>query len=125
MQAQFFLANPNFNLKTIISTTQNLQEVYPTVQVARSLDEVLADIEIDLVSKSSPNGTHYDYVDKCLLAGKYVLVEKPFTITFVKVEELFLIADKEGKVISVFPNRRCDSSPKKVKTLFNRSNLHP
>ena len=105
--------------------TQNLQEVYPTVQVARSLDEVLADIEIDLVSIASPNGTHYDYARKCLLAGKHVLVEKPFTTTFVEAEELILIANKEGKVISIFPNRRFDSSPKIVKTLFNRSNRRP
>lgn len=109
LQAPFFLANPNFNLKTIISTTQSSQEVYPTVQVARSLDEVLTDIEIDLVSIASPNGTHYDYARKCLLAGKHVLVEKPFTTTAAEAEELILIAKKEGKVISIFQNRRFDS----------------
>ncbi len=109
LQAPFFLANPNFKLKTIISTSQNPQDIYPSVQVARSLDEVLADAEIDLVSIASPNNTHFDYAKKCLLAGKHVLVEKPFTATVAEAEELILLAKKQGKVISIFQNRRFDS----------------
>ena len=76
LQAPFFLANPNFRLKTIVSNNQNPQDIYLGVQKATSLDDVLADPEIDLVSVASPNETHFEYTQRCLRAGKHVLVEK-------------------------------------------------
>ena len=109
LQAPFFLTNPNFNLKTIVSASQNPKTVYASVEVARSLDEVLADTEIDLVSIASPNETHYGHAKKCLLAGKNVLVEKPFTATVAEAEELIALAKRQGKIISIFQNRRFDS----------------
>ena len=109
LQAPFFEANPNFNLKTIVSNSQNPQAIFPNVKVARSLDEVLADDSIDLVSICSPNATHFDYAKRTLLSGKHVLVEKPFTATVEEAEELIELSKKQGKVLSVFQNRRFDS----------------
>ena len=109
LQAPFFEANPNFNLKTIVSNSQNPQAIFPNVQVARNLDEVLADDFIDLVSICSPNATHFEYVKRTLLAGKHVLVEKPFTATVEEAEELIELSQKHGKILSVFQNRRFDS----------------
>jgi scyllo-inositol 2-dehydrogenase (NADP+) len=102
LQAPFFEANPNFNLKTIVSNSQNPQAFFPNVKVAKSLDEVLADDFIDLVSICSPSATHFDYAKRTLLAGKNVLVEKPFTATADEAEELILLAQKQGKVLTVF-----------------------
>ncbi len=109
LQAPFFLANPNFNLKKIVSASQNPQEIYPSVQVARSLEEVLHDQEIDLVSIASPNSTHFEYAKLFLNAGKHVLVEKPFTSTLAEAEELIALAKNKNKILSVFQNRRFDS----------------
>ena len=119
LQAPFFEANPNFKLKTIVSNSQNPKDYFPLVEVARSLDEVLADSEIDLVSICSPNATHFDYAKQVLLAGKHVLVEKPFTATVEKAEELILIAKKQGKILSVFQNRRFDSDFMTVKKVID------
>ena len=109
LQAPFFETNPNFNLKTIVSNSQNPQDFYPSVQVAKSLDEVLADSAIDLVSICSPSLTHFEYAKRALLADKHVLVEKPFTATVQEAEELILLAKKQGKILTVFQNRRFDS----------------
>ena len=109
LQAPFFEANSNFNLKTIVSNSQNPQAIFPNVRVAKSLDEVLADNSIDLVSICSPNATHFDYAKRTLLARKHVLVEKPFTATVKEAEELIELSKKQGKVLSVFQNRRFDS----------------
>ena len=109
LQAPFFLTNPNFRLKTIVTNNQNPTAIYPTVQKATSLDAVLADKDIDLVSISSPNNTHFDYAQRCLLAGKHILVEKPFTATAEQAETLILLAKKQGKHLFVFQNRRFDS----------------
>ena len=109
LQASFFEANPNFNLKTIVSNSQNPQAIFPNVKVARSLEEVLLDDSIDLVSICSPNATHFEYAKRTLLSGKNVLVEKPFTATAQEAEELIELSKKQGKVLSVFQNRRFDS----------------
>ena len=109
LQAPFFEANPNFNLKTIVSNSQNPQTIFPNVKVSKSLDEVLADDSIDLVSICSPNATHFEYAKCTLLAGKHVLVEKPFTATVEEAEELITLSEKQKKILLVFQNRRFDS----------------
>lgn len=119
LQAPFYEANPNFNLKTIVSNSQNPKAYFPTVEVMKSLEEVLADDSIDLVSICSPNDTHYDFAKKCLLANKHVLVEKPFTATASQAEELIQLAKTQGKVISIFQNRRFDSDFMTVQKIIN------
>lgn len=123
LQAPFFIANPNFNLKTVVTVSQNPQLVYPSVQAAKNLDEVLTDAEIDLVSICTPSHTHFDYAKQCLLAGKHVLVEKPFTATAAEAEELILLAKKQGKILSIFQNRRFDSDFMTVKKVVENQLL--
>ena len=118
LQAPFFEANPNFKLKTIVSNNQNPKEYFPSVKVARSLDEVLTDSTIDLVSICSPNSTHFEYAKRSLLVRKHVLVEKPFTATVGEAEELIWLAKKQNKTLSVFQNRRFDSDFLTVKKVI-------
>jgi scyllo-inositol 2-dehydrogenase (NADP+) len=123
LQAPFFETNPNFNLTTIVSVHQNPKEFYPNVTVAKSIDEVLADATIDLVSICSPNETHFDYTKRALLAGKHVLVEKPFTATSKEAEELILLAKTQNKILTVFQNRRWDSDFLTVKKVIKEKRL--
>ena len=109
LQAPFFEASANFNLKIIVSNSQNPATIFPAVKVARSLEEVLWDDSIDLVSICSPSATHFDYAKRTLLAGKHVLVEKPFTATVEEAQELIELSKRQGKTLSVFQNRRFDS----------------
>jgi scyllo-inositol 2-dehydrogenase (NADP+) len=123
LQAPFFETNLNFDLKTIISVNQNPKEFYHNVTVAKSIDEVLADVTIDLVSICSPNETHYAYTKLALQAGKHVLVEKPFTATSKEAEELILLAKAQQKILIVFQNRRWDSDFLTVKKLIEENRL--
>lgn len=109
LQAPFFEANPAFDLKMVVTSQAALHETYPHVAKGNSLAEVLSHPDIDLVSISSPNETHFSYAKQCLLAGKHVLVEKPFTATVAEAEELIDLAKKQGKHLFVFQNRRFDS----------------
>ena len=118
LQAPFFLANPNFRLKSILSKNQNPQEIYPSVQVVRDLDNVLNDPEIELVCISTPNETHFDYAKKALLAGKHVLVEKPMTATVAEANELIELAKSKSLMLSIFQNRRFDSDFLTVKSVI-------
>lgn len=51
-------------------------------------DELLNDAEIDFVYIGLINSVHHEYTKKALLAGKNVIVEKPFATTAAEVEEL-------------------------------------
>jgi scyllo-inositol 2-dehydrogenase (NADP+) len=124
LQGPFMVSNPTlFRVKTVLSITKNPQNMYPNVQVARTLDEILADVDIDLVSIASPNETHFDYARRCLLAGKHVLVEKPFTATVSEAKELIALAQKQKKVLTVFQNRRFDSDFLTVKKVVENKLL--
>jgi scyllo-inositol 2-dehydrogenase (NADP+) len=123
LQAPFFETNPNFNLRTIVSVHQNPKEFYPNIKVAKSIEEVLADASIDLLSICSPNETHYDYTKRALQAGKHVLVEKPFTATCKEAEELISLARTQHKILTVFQNRRWDSDFLTVKKLIEEERL--
>jgi scyllo-inositol 2-dehydrogenase (NADP+) len=109
LQAPFFTTNSNFRLKTIVTNNQNPALIFPTVAKATSLEAVLADADIDLVSIASPNDTHFAYAKQSLLAGKHVLVEKPFTANVAQAKELVALAKKKRKHLFVFQNRRFDS----------------
>lgn len=57
-----------------------------------SLKEMLADDAIDAIYVANINKAHYPTAKEALLAGKHVLVEKPFTLTYQQATELFEIA---------------------------------
>ena len=66
------------------ATARAGQEKYGFEQTVGSVEEMLADPEIDIVDLCSPPYTHEDYTVKALEAGKYVVCEKPLTGYFGK-----------------------------------------
>lgn len=54
-----------------------------------SLDDMLLDASIDAIYVASINQDHFPAAKKALLAGKHVLVEKPFTLTSAQAEVTF------------------------------------
>lgn len=109
LQAPFFEVHPDFHLKTVVTSQQSLHDVYPQAEKADNLSSVLSDAAIDLVSVASPNETHFDYARQALLAGKHVLVEKPFAATAAEAAALIALSEAQGKHLFVFQNRRFDS----------------
>jgi scyllo-inositol 2-dehydrogenase (NADP+) len=65
--------------------------------------------DLDLIVIATPNTTHFGLARQALLAGKHVVVEKPFTVTSAEGEELLQLARTQKRVLSVFHNRRWDS----------------
>lgn len=57
-------------------------------KVFTDYDELLADPEIEFVYIGLINSVHYEYTKRALMAGKNVIVEKPFASTAAEVEEL-------------------------------------
>lgn len=109
LQAPFFETDPAFCLKKILTTNQQVGEIFPAATQITALSEAIEDASIDLVSICTPSATHYDYARQCLLAGKHVLVEKPFTATSAEATLLIELAQEQQKHLFVFQNRRFDS----------------
>ncbi|MBO7169778.1 MAG: Gfo/Idh/MocA family oxidoreductase [Clostridia bacterium] len=73
-----------------------------------SLEEVLADERVDLVTVAVPNDSHLDIVVRALEAGKNVICEKPVALSLADLDKMIAAAEKSGKVFSVHQNRRFD-----------------
>ena len=64
--------------------------------------------DVDLVVIASPNDSHHPLARAALEAGKHVVVDKPFTVTLAQAQDLQSLAQVQGRVLSVFHNRRWD-----------------
>src|SRR5260370_32075044 len=84
------------------------REKYPDVKVARTLEELLADQQIQLCVIATPNDSHFELAKACLLAGRDVVVDKPFAPTLGESEGLGRLAAGGGGLITVDQHRRWD-----------------
>jgi predicted dehydrogenase len=76
------------------------------VRIVRSVEELLSIQEITLVVIATPNTSHYPFARQCLLAGRHVVVDKPFTTTLQDAAELIKLARECNRLISVYQNSR-------------------
>src|SRR6202047_1189875 len=99
------------------------QNKYPDVRVVRTLEELLADKEIQLCVIATPNDSHFELAKTCLLAGRDVVVDKPFAPTLKESEELVRLAAERGRLITVYQDRRWDGDFGTVKKLVQSGRL--
>jgi predicted dehydrogenase len=112
-------AVPGLHLSCIVQRTgDSAREKYPDVRVVRNVDDLLADESIRLVVIATPNVSHVELARQCLLAGRDVVVDKPFTNTFREAQELDKLARSEGRLLSVYQNRRWDGDFLTVRKLL-------
>lgn len=95
--------------KVVERNSANSKEIYPYVEVVKSIDELLTDNDIDLIVIATPNGNHYEAAMKAINAGKNVVVEKPFTVIYEEALKLIKAAEEKDVILSVNQNRRFDS----------------
>lgn len=81
---------------------------------------MLDDDDIELVTICAPAHTHYDLAKKAILAGKSVIVEKPFCDTVAHAKELFALAQERGVLVQPYQNRRFDGDYLTVKQVIEQ-----
>lgn len=125
--APFIHLADHLHLATIkTSSPENIklaEKRYPEVTIAENNEDVIKDESLDVIVISVPNHLHFDLCRSALLAGKHVVVDKPFTISSTESETLIKLAEKVKKHIFVFQNRRLDSDFLTVKKLINSKRL--
>lgn len=98
-------------------------EIYPGVKVVRAVEELLAVKSTKLVAISTPNDTHFSYAKACLEAERDVVVDKPFATTLAEAKELAELAQKRGRLLTVYQERRLDGDFATVKQLIAKGEL--
>ncbi|MEP7382646.1 MAG: oxidoreductase [Gemmatimonadota bacterium] len=97
-------------LHTIVSSRpEDVHTDWPDTRVVAELSTALADPAIDLVVLATPNELHAPQAHEALEAGKHVVIDKPFTVTVAEAEQVTAHAERAGRLLSVFHNRRWDS----------------
>ena len=120
----FISAVPGLELAAIVQRNGNeAAQAYPDATIYRSTEEMLADETIQLVAVTTSNHTHFELGRQSLLAGKHVVIDKPFTLTSAEAAELIRIARERNLVLSAFQNRRWDGDFRTLREIISRGAL--
>jgi predicted dehydrogenase len=92
-------------LTTIVQRSGAGDAHYTDVDFVRSVDDLLAR-PIDLVVIATPNTSHHRIAKQSLLAGRHVVIDKPFAPTLAEAEELVQLAKQQRRILTVYQNRR-------------------
>ncbi len=122
--APLIASNEGFELKYILQRTKDTALMhYPEVIIARNFETILNDKEVELVVVNTPNQLHFPMAKACLMAGKNVVVEKPFTIKSKEAEYLIALAKEKNLLISVFHNKRLENDFLTIQKLIDENQL--
>jgi predicted dehydrogenase len=96
---------------------------YPGTAATRSVEEILADPELDAVAIATPVSTHYPLARAALEAGKHVLIEKPLAASSSQARDLIRRAEQAGLVL--LPGHTFLYSPpvRKIKELLDSDGI--
>jgi predicted dehydrogenase len=88
-----------------------------------SLEELLADEQIDLVLTATPNDLHKPIAIQAMRAGKNVVSEKPVTMNSSDLQEMIDVSKETGKLFTVHQNRRWDEDYLTMKKIYEEKKL--
>lgn len=90
---------------------------------AMSVDEMLADDEIEAVINLTVPKAHYDVTHSALTAGKHVYSEKPLTLTHKEAKKLVSEADKRGLKIGAAPDTFLGAGGQTARRLLDKGTV--
>src|SRR5579871_3128984 len=116
--APFIRAVEGLQLDCILERSGSLaQQKYPDVFVARTMEEFLArDTQLCVVA--TPNTSHFPLGKQCLLAGRHVVIDKPFVTNTKDGAEIIQLSEKQSRLLAVYQNRRWDGDFKTVRKVL-------
>ena len=93
------------------------------IKASLSLEQVLADHEVQGVAIAAPAREHYALAMRCLSAGKHVFVEKPLALDLQEAKELVVVARKMNRILMVGHILQYHPAVLKLKELIDRGEL--
>ncbi len=122
--APLIAAVPGLQLTAVSSSRpHDVHAAWPDVTVCDSPERLIARPDIDVVVVATPNNTHAPLAAQALMAGKHVVVDKPFTLTVREARDLIALAQQQQRLLSVFHNRRWDGDFMSVQAALAQGEL--
>lgn len=109
-------------LTTIVQRHGSPDPRFQDVEFVHSLDELLKR-QIDLVVVATPNTSHHPIAKHALLAGRHVVVDKPFTTTLAEAVDLVQTAKQQKRIVTVYQDRRYTGDFATVQTIVAEGTL--
>lgn len=81
---------------------------FPGIATYGSVDELLANSPVDLVTVITPHNTHATLGLKIAAAGRHVVLEKPMALTTDECDAMIAAGRQQGVVVSTYHNRHWD-----------------
>ena len=122
-----FAAHPRFEPVALVSpnSATRLAKVRNVPHAFETLDEMLRNCEVDVVSIAAPPFTHHDDVIAALEAGKHVICEKPFALNVAQAEAMLEAAQRAGTATAVMHEFRWVPQRIALKELVVNDHLKP
>ena len=100
VHAPAYALHPRFEVVAIASpsSAERVARERKIPHAFASVAEMLAGVELDVVSVASPPFDHHDSVLAALAAGKHVLCEKPLALNVAQAEAMLAAAERAGTV---------------------------
>jgi len=112
LHAQSLHTVPGLALRAVCDISEErlrlAQESFSGIDTYHQVDALARDSEVDLVVVATPPESHARLAIQLLEAGKHVVVEKPMCIATEEAETMIRVAEDNGRVLSVYQNRRWD-----------------
>ena len=107
-------AVPGLRLSAVVTgnpeRARSVRRRYPGATVYPTVADLWADSgRYEIAVVTTPNDTHAPLARAALEAGMSVVVDKPFALTAAQARELTDLAEKLGRVLTVYQNRRWDA----------------
>ncbi len=122
--APFIQGLPEFELSAVCSRQPDaVLERYPETHVVADAGQLIASPQLDLIIITAPNALHFPLAEAALEAGKDVLLEKPSVTSLEEIESLTRLAEKRGRLLTVYQNRRFDGDFLHLKAMMASGEL--
>lgn len=85
-----------------------------------SYEKLLGDPKVDVVYVALPNNLHFSFAKEALKAGKHVILEKPFTVTYEEAKEIADLAREKKRYLFEAITTQYNPNYDKMKELLPR-----
>ena len=117
-------ATPGLELAAVVQRSgDHAKKEYPEAHLARSVEEMLCDVGIQLVVIATPSYSHFELARQCLREQRNVIVDKPFTLKSEEAAELIHMARERKLLLTAYQERRWDGDFRTVLELIESGEL--
>ena len=117
---------PGLDLHGVVSSCPDKRKQIEEDQGCKAyetVDQAVADPDVDLLILSTPSHTHADLAVQALNAGKHVVTEKVMCLDLDECDRMIAAAEANERLLTVFQNRRLDGDYLTVRSLMDSGDL--